>query len=219
MLTNSELFDLIKEKYDKRELKILCFRLDIEYEEVEMPKKDETAIEIIKYCKRRGRLYQLVSVIEKERGFAVSQSNSTVNTSFTTSNEKFDVFLCHNSLDKPAVNHIGEQLKGKGIQVWLDEEELRPGSAWLKVLDEQIKNTKSVAVFLGKNGLGRWQDLELQAFFQEYVTRQCRIIPVILYDAPVNLEITSVLKTVHWVDFRISQPDPIQQLILGIMGN
>ncbi len=39
----------------------------------------------------------------------------------------FDVFLCHNSADKPAVKRIGEKLKQRGILPWLDEWELRPG--------------------------------------------------------------------------------------------
>ena len=34
---------------------------------------------------------------------------------------QFDVFLCHNSLDKPAVKRIAESLKELGIRPWLDE--------------------------------------------------------------------------------------------------
>lgn len=218
MLNNSDLLDLIYEKFNKSELKILCFRLDVDYEEIEKPNTKETIIELIQYCKRRGWLYQLVTVIEKERGSVTSQPISPISTSVTTDNDKFDVFLCHNSLDKPAVRGIGEQLKAKEIRVWLDEEGLRPGSEWLKVLDEQVKNTKSVAIFFGKNGLGRWQNQELQMFAQQSVKDECRLIPVILPDAPVDLEIPSLLGIRHWVDFRKSQPDPIQQLILGIRG-
>lgn len=33
----------------------------------------------------------------------------------------FDVFLCHNSEDKPAVKKIGETLRDVGILPWLDE--------------------------------------------------------------------------------------------------
>ncbi len=42
----------------------------------------------------------------------------------------FDVFLCHNSIDKPAVKKIGEQLKEQGLLPWLDVWELRPGLPW-----------------------------------------------------------------------------------------
>jgi hypothetical protein len=35
--------------------------------------------------------------------------------------EIFDVFLCHNSEDKPAVREIAQQLVREGITPWLDE--------------------------------------------------------------------------------------------------
>jgi hypothetical protein len=42
----------------------------------------------------------------------------------------FDVFLSHNSLDKPVVEDIADHLKTRGVSVWLDKDELRPGLPW-----------------------------------------------------------------------------------------
>ena len=42
----------------------------------------------------------------------------------------FDVFLCHNSVDKPAVRENAEMLVKVGIKPWLDEEQIRPGASW-----------------------------------------------------------------------------------------
>ncbi len=57
----------------------------------------------------------------------------------------FDVFLCHNTVDKPAIKQIGEQLKERGILPWLDEWELRPGLPWQRLLEEQISQIKTYA--------------------------------------------------------------------------
>src|SRR5262249_21779479 len=81
----------------------------------------------------------------------------------------FDVFLCHNSIDKPTVKQIGEQLKEHGILPWLDEWELRPGLPWQQALERQIEHIKTVAVFVGKDGIGPWQHQELDAFLREFV--------------------------------------------------
>jgi hypothetical protein len=35
--------------------------------------------------------------------------------------EIFDVFLCHNSEDKPAVRVISQKLVGEDVKPWLDE--------------------------------------------------------------------------------------------------
>ena len=40
--------------------------------------------------------------------------------------EIFDVFLCHNSEDKPAVREIAQKLSEENIKPWLDEAEIRP---------------------------------------------------------------------------------------------
>ena len=63
--------------------------------------------------------------------------------------EIFDVFLCHNSEDKPAVREIAQQLREKDIKPWLDEEQIRPGTSWQTALERQIENIKSAAVFVG----------------------------------------------------------------------
>src|SRR5262249_31211844 len=75
----------------------------------------------------------------------------------------FDVFLCHNTVDKHYAKHIGKQLKEQGILPWLDEWELQPGLPWQKLLEEQIERIKSAAVFVGRDGLGPWQNLETMA--------------------------------------------------------
>src|ERR1051325_4214318 len=77
-----------------------------------------------------------------------------------TASASFDVFLCHNSSDKPIVKQIGEQLIKHGIQTWLDEWNLIPGRPWQRALEEQINNIKSVAVFVGDSGLGPWTSME-----------------------------------------------------------
>jgi hypothetical protein len=40
------------------------------------------------------------------------------------------VFLCHASADKPKVRELYRYLKRRGLQPWLDAEDLLPGQAW-----------------------------------------------------------------------------------------
>ena len=58
----------------------------------------------------------------------------------------FDVFLCHNDDDKPAVRWVAERLRERGIRPWLDEVDLRPGYRWQEELEVQIEVIKSAAV-------------------------------------------------------------------------
>jgi hypothetical protein len=132
--------------------------------------------------------------------------------------EVFDVFLCHNNVDKPAVREIARMLVKEGIKPWLDEDQIRPGTSWQTALGEQIESIRSVAVFVGKNGIGPWQDEEIQAFLSEFMRRKCPVIPTVLVDATKTPELPWTLRNRHWVDFRVSEPDPLGQLIWGITG-
>lgn len=130
----------------------------------------------------------------------------------------FDVFLCHNSADKPAVKEIGQKLKARGILPWLDEWELRPGLPWQDVLNERIKQIKTAAVFVSSQGLGPWQNRELYAFLRQFIKRGSPVIPVLLPDAPHMPDLPVDLDGMTWVDFRKQDPDPMSRLIWGITG-
>ena len=132
--------------------------------------------------------------------------------------EIFDVFLCHNSEDKPAVREIAQKLVREGIKPWLDEEEIRPGTSWQTALGQQIESIKSAAVFVGESGLGPWQNQEIQALLSQFVKRECPVIPVVLPSAKATPDLPWTLGNLHWVDFRVTDLDPLDQLVWGITG-
>jgi hypothetical protein len=132
--------------------------------------------------------------------------------------EVFDVFLCHNTEDKPAVRRISRKLAEEGIKPWLDEEQIRPGTSWQTALGQQIECIKSAAMFVGESGLGPWQQQEIQALLSQFVDRNRPVIPAILPSAKTTPAIPWTLRNIHCVDFRESHLDPLKQLIWGITG-
>ena len=132
---------------------------------------------------------------------------------------EFDVFLCHNSQDKPKVVKIAQQLQQQGLKPWLDIWELPPGQSWQELLEEQIEDVRSAAVFVGSSGLGPWQKREMRAFLNEFVNRGCPVIPVLLENAPQKPKLPIFLQALTWVDFRDSDSNPIERLIWGITQN
>lgn len=133
--------------------------------------------------------------------------------------DQFDVFMCHNSDDKAAILTIDKDLKQFGIRTWLDEEQLPPGRAWQDHLEKQIETIKTAAVFVGASGMGPWQEAEVRAFLQEFIRRQCPVIPVILSGCGKVPQLPLFLRQIMWVDFRKKAPDPMKQLLWGITGH
>ncbi len=132
--------------------------------------------------------------------------------------DQYDVFLCHNSQDKPEVREIARQLQEKGLRPWLDEWELRPGLPWQPELEKQIQNIRSAAVFVGENGTGPWQQMEIDAYLRRFVRQRCPVIPVLLTNAPKQPELPPFLEGMTWVDFRHFESNPMERLIWGITG-
>jgi hypothetical protein len=117
-------------------------------------------------------------------------------------NKNFDVFLSHNSKDKPAVREVAEALRSRGLKVWLDEWELVPGQPWQEALEEVIETTGSSAVLIGKDGFGPWQAAEMRGCLAEFVRRKLPVIPVLLPGAPAEPRLPLFLTEVRWVDLR-----------------
>ena len=92
----------------------------------------------------------------------------------------FDVFLAHNSVDQPQVKAIAEELRKRGLKPWFDEEQIAPGRSFQEEIQLAISQVKSAAIFIGLEGLGRWQVLELRSFMSLCVNKNIPVIPVLL---------------------------------------
>jgi eukaryotic-like serine/threonine-protein kinase len=132
--------------------------------------------------------------------------------------EIFDVFLCHNSEDKPAVREVAQKLSQENIKPWLDEADIRTGSDWHAVIGEQIQTVKSAAVFFGSHGVNNWQSREIIALLNQSDRRGCPIIPVILASDTNPPVVPWSLEGLNWVDFRAASSQPLKRLIWGITG-
>jgi tetratricopeptide (TPR) repeat protein len=131
----------------------------------------------------------------------------------------FDVFLSHNSKDKSAVRELKELLSANGLAVWLDEDELQPGIPWQQLLEVGVKTSRSVAVLVGKDGLGPWEDEEMQGALVLAVRDRRPVIPILLPGASAQPELPMFLGNRTWVDLRAGfSGDGVYKLIWGITG-
>lgn len=132
----------------------------------------------------------------------------------------FDVFLSHNSSDKPTVRALKQALDERGLRCWLDEEQLRPGLPWQDLLRQGIEDSDSIAVCVAADGLGPWEDEEIQATLRLAVKNGRLIIPVLLPGVPAAPELPKFLGNRIWVDLREGlNPEGIATFTWGITGN
>lgn len=136
----------------------------------------------------------------------------------------FDVFLSHNSKDKPEVLRLGKALQKRGLTVWLDEWELAPGSSWIDELENIVSTCRSSAVCVGESGLGPWEEPEMKALLIRFMKEKqagkaAPVIPVLLPNAPADVELPVFLQTLTWLDLRDGlKKELLDRLEWGITG-
>lgn len=93
---------------------------------------------------------------------------------------RYDVFLSHNSRDKEQVQKIAKYLETQGLKPWLDKHEIYGGDSLPKEIKDAIWRAISAAFFVGVNGLGKWQKEELEILEGRSIDKNLKIIPVLL---------------------------------------
>jgi hypothetical protein len=136
----------------------------------------------------------------------------------------FDIFLSHNSRDKPAVERVAAKLKQAKLEPWLDKWCLTPGGKWQDELAAGLRASSACGFFIGPNGVGDWASEELNvALDRAAKDRIFRLFLVLLPAVPEPFDATSLppfLSTRTWVDLRkgIEDSRGFQLLINAIKG-
>jgi hypothetical protein len=137
---------------------------------------------------------------------------------------EFDVFLSHNSKDKPAVEELAGLLQQKyQVRCWLDKWNLVPGDAWQEDLEDALDNCQTVAVFVGPGAISPWENEEMRSALSVRVhDKTRRVIPVLLPGAPDSrdLNLPRFLSRMTWVDFRggLHDEETLYRFFCGIKG-
>jgi predicted ATPase len=146
-------------------------------------------------------------------------------TMATERDPRFDVFLSHNSLDKPMVEDIAARLQRAGLEPWLDKWYLTPGGRWQDELEAGLTASAACAVFVGPHGLGDWVHEEVGlAVDRAAKDRSFRLFLVLLPGVPEPFDASGIpgfLRTRTWVDLRPGVDDAraFGQLIAAVRGS
>jgi hypothetical protein len=131
----------------------------------------------------------------------------------------YDVFLSHHSSDKPWVIALKAALVERGVSVWLDRDEIRPGDLFVEALSDGVASSRSLAIIVSPASVrSKWVTEEYQRalVLANSSTAELRIIPCLLRGA----ELPGFLASRQCVDFR----DPssfeagVDNLCFGITG-
>ena len=141
--------------------------------------------------------------------------------------EKVDVFLCHNSKDKPFVKQIAEGLELElGLSHFLDDFAIPAGQEFLPWIETALAASTGCAIFLGANGWGPTHLWEAELALKRYRNEPSfRVYPIVLpgiRDEDMRrLGSGSVFSSINWTDFRGGTVDraAINKLRNALLGH
>lgn len=133
--------------------------------------------------------------------------------------QTWTLFLSHNSKDKCFVEKIYNFLKANDLESWIDKVGIVGGEVILEELKRAIQDSQAAVVFLGPNGIGKYQKKEIQVFEKRNIEEGFKIIPVLLpgINEPEKLSDNIFIELGKWIKF-VSDDDnlALQELLESI---
>lgn len=196
--------------------------VDVDYDDLVFHRDEGVAHILVGEVRRKYSVQDLLDGIERSEHRAPTDAGHKQRAVRAASPaEWFHVFLSHNSKDKASVRLLNGKLKAAGITTWLDEEQLRPGLKWQSALEDIVRTCESAAVCVGPSGEGPWHVNETEALLNRFGNENppAPVIPVLLPDAPADVELPLFLESHACVDLRDGlTEESIDRLIWGITG-
>jgi hypothetical protein len=131
-----------------------------------------------------------------------------------------DLFLSYNSRDRAAVEQVRMLLGARGLSVFYDRESLGLGLDWFEPLERALHQVHGVIVFLGPNGLGRWQKREMVLALDRQTTEPTfPVIPVLLPGSEANDYSGFILQNTY-ADLRggLDDPGALDAIVRAVRG-
>jgi WD40 repeat protein len=124
---------------------------------------------------------------------------------------RYDVFLSHNTGDKPQVRRLAERLKRAGLRVWFDEWVIRQGDDIYLAIERGLGAARVQVLCLSPAALGsEWVTLERSTvLFRDPTNAGRRFIPLVLADC----ELPDTLRRYKYVDFREEAEAAFEELL------
>jgi WD40 repeat protein/DNA-directed RNA polymerase subunit RPC12/RpoP len=123
----------------------------------------------------------------------------------------YDVFLSHNSRDKPRVRKLAVRLRDAGLRVWFDEWVIKPGDDIYLAIEHGLEAARVQVLCLSPAALGSdWVALERSTvLFRDPTNEGRRFVPLLLADC----DLPDTLRRYKYVDLRQEMPEAFEELL------
>ena len=130
-------------------------------------------------------------------------------------------FLGYSHRSNEHVLSIAKILRTRGVEYWLDTEQIHLGDNILGRMQEGLNKATVVVAFFGPEGVdGKWQELEILTALDQSLRSNKKIIPVLLPGAVHSANLPSFLQGVLHVNLRTTNDsEELDRLVTAILAS
>jgi tetratricopeptide (TPR) repeat protein len=139
------------------------------------------------------------------------------------------LFLSHSGSDTEAARNLKRRIEDapdarqRGLKVWFDKDDLRPGKPWQAQLEDAIaRHATAFAVYVGARGIINWVDAEVRLGLSRAIAgngQRFPFIPVLAAGAKSSDSLPGFAFQFQGVRDVESNPDEFQKLLGAILGD
>ncbi|MCC6589503.1 MAG: DUF4071 domain-containing protein [Bryobacterales bacterium] len=129
------------------------------------------------------------------------------------------IFISYRSKVRQWARDLADAMEHRGIEVWLDQEQIKPGDVLANTIQQGLTNARGAVALITKEWLDSpWCQEEANALLQRDVEdKNFRLVPVLLED----VKLPAMWAGRIWIDFR-GQSGPkgaaLERLLLALSG-
>jgi len=132
-----------------------------------------------------------------------------------------DVFLSYAREDSAEATQLFNDLSEAGLNVWFDQESLRPGENWQIAIDTAIRNARYFIALISTNAVGKQGYIQKEIrqaidVLDEHPENQIYLIPMRLNDCQPSFK---RLADLHWTDLFPNWDTGVQKLLRFLVGS
>lgn len=122
------------------------------------------------------------------------------------------IFISYSHKDKEFVDKLSNDLREAGFNLWVDVEQLLPGTEWSKEINRVLSEIEVLLYIASRNSVdSMWMNIELG----HIIENQKLVIPIII-DNYSTENLPKEIRNFQWLDLRRNYREGIKELIRTI---
>lgn len=116
-----------------------------------------------------------------------------------TAMKPFDIFLSYRSTESALAESLRDALEARGVRVWLDKDEIRPGDRFAEALEMGLATSRAVGLIATPESIAsNWVKNEYYRALSLSTDGESQLIPLLFGAA----QLPGFLKDRSWIDFQ-----------------